>query len=96
MSIKFNNFSTDIPVKRNFLTTISGNILTDGNNVKVDIQDAFENADNLEDEPYYVEIWDGKTIKVPAQNEAGNYVIEREGGKDRPGDIAKAIERIRR
>ena len=26
----------------------------------------------------------------------GNYVIEREGGKDRPGDIAKAIERIRR
>jgi len=26
----------------------------------------------------------------------GNYVIEREGGSDRPGDIAKAIKRIRR
>ena len=35
--IKYNNFNTDIPVQRNYLTTISGNILTDGNNVKVDI-----------------------------------------------------------
>ena len=76
-SIKINNFNTAIPAQRNYLTTISGNVLTDGNNVKVDVQDAFENAGNLEDEPYYVEIWDGKTIKVPAQNEAGNYVIER-------------------
>ena len=76
-SIKLNNFNTAIPAQRNYLTTISGNVLTDGNNVKVDVQDAFENASNLEDEPYYVEIWDGKTIKVPAQNEAGNYVIER-------------------
>ena len=24
----------------------------------------------------------------------GNYVIEREGGNDRPGDIAKAVERL--
>ena len=42
--LKTNNFSTDIPVQRNYLTTISGNILTDGNNVKVDIVDngAFE------------------------------------------------------
>ena len=76
-SIKFNNFNTSIPAQRNYLTTISGNVLTDGNNVKVDVQDAFENAGNLEDEPYYVEIWDGKTIKAPVQNEAGNYVIER-------------------
>ena len=42
--IKENNFSTDIHVQRNYLTTISGNILTDGNNVKVDIVEdgAFE------------------------------------------------------
>ena len=40
-SIKFNNFSTDIPVKRNFLTTIQGDILTDGNNIKVDVNDEF-------------------------------------------------------
>ena len=35
--IKSNFFNTDIPVQRNYLTTISGNILTDGNNIKVDI-----------------------------------------------------------
>ena len=34
-------FNTDIPVKRNYLTTISGNVLTDGNNVKVKIDDNF-------------------------------------------------------
>ena len=34
-------FNTDIPVKRNFLTTITGNVLTDGNNVKVEINDNF-------------------------------------------------------
>ena len=75
--IKSNNFNTDIAVNRNYLTTIQGNILTDGNNITVKVEDAFANAGNLEDEPYYVEIWDGKTIKAPALDEAGNYVIER-------------------
>ena len=36
--IKYNNFNTDIPVKRNFLTTIKGNVLTDGNNIKVEVE----------------------------------------------------------
>ena len=36
--IKSNNFNTDIPVQRNYLTTISGNILTDGNNVTVTVE----------------------------------------------------------
>ena len=40
--IKHNDFTTDIPVQRNYLTTIQGNILTDGNNIKVDVTDAFE------------------------------------------------------
>ena len=35
--IKTNNFSTDIPVQRNYLTTIQGNVLTDSNNVKVTV-----------------------------------------------------------
>ena len=48
--IKSNTFNTDINVKRNFLTTISGNILTDGNNVKVDIVDAFDCEKNWPDE----------------------------------------------
>ncbi len=39
-----NNFNTEIPVKRNYLTTITGDILTDGNNIKVDVSDDFENA----------------------------------------------------
>ena len=76
--IKFNNFNTAIPAQRNYLTTISGNVLTDGNNVKVDVQDAFENAGNPEDEPYYVEIWDGVTTKQPAYDEATKtYTVER-------------------
>ena len=36
--IKYNNFTTDIPVQRNYLTTISGNILTDGNNITVTVE----------------------------------------------------------
>ena len=48
-------FNTNIPVKRNNLTTVYGPILTDANSVTVTIDPAFENKDNLEDEPYYVE-----------------------------------------
>ena len=49
------NFNTPIPARRNYLTTISGNILTDGNNVKVDVEDAFANANNSTNAPYYQE-----------------------------------------
>ena len=59
--IKSNNFNTAIPARRNYLTTISGNVLTDGNNVKVDVVDAFENAGNLEGAPYYNEIVEVKS-----------------------------------
>ena len=40
--IKYNNFNTDIPIKRNCLTTISGNLLTDGTKVSVDIEETEE------------------------------------------------------
>ena len=76
--IKHNDFNTAIPARRNYLTTISGNVLTDGNDVKVEIKDAFENAGNLEDEPYFVEIWDGESVSeptTPAVDENG-VVIE--------------------
>ena len=46
--IKSNNFSTDIPVQRNYLTTISGNILTDGNNINVKVEDAFAQPEIVE------------------------------------------------
>ena len=35
------SFTTDIPVKRNNLTTIKGNILTDGNNINVEVKPEF-------------------------------------------------------
>ena len=77
-SIKSNAFTTDIPVQRNYLTTISGNILTDGNNVKVTVEDAFANAGNLEDEPYFVEVWDGESMVAPLDENNDNiYEIER-------------------
>ena len=50
-----NNFNTEIPVQRNYLTTISGNILTDGNDIRVDITDGFENGENPNNPPYYQE-----------------------------------------
>ena len=39
---KETNFNTPIPARRNYLTTISGNILTDSNNVTVTVEDAFK------------------------------------------------------
>ena len=50
-----NSFNTEIPVQRNYLTTISGNILTDGNDIRVDITDGFENEQNPNNPPYYQE-----------------------------------------
>ena len=44
--IKSNTFNTDIAVKRNHLTTISGNILTDGNKVNVTVEDTFGENNN--------------------------------------------------
>ena len=64
-------FNTDIPVNANYLTTIKGNILTDGKNFNVTIDDAFANGTewNPENDKHDVEIWDGKSLKVPAYNE---------------------------
>ena len=48
-TIKKNTFNTPIPVKRNFLTTIKGNVLTEGNKISIDIDDNFgENQENQE------------------------------------------------
>ena len=43
--IKSNNFNTDIPIKRNCLTTISGNVLTDGNGISVNIEESEEETE---------------------------------------------------
>ena len=53
--IKTNNFNTPIPTHRNNLTTISGNTLTEGNNITVEVTKDFENTPNPGDAPYYQE-----------------------------------------
>lgn len=47
--IKSNNFNTDIAINRNHLTTIYGNILTDGNKITVIVKDegAFDNSTEI-------------------------------------------------
>ena len=75
--IKSNSFVTDINVKRNYLTTIKGNILTDGKGFEVKIEDAFENGTewNPGDDKYDVEVISGpytKTITL----KTGNYFFQ--------------------
>ena len=74
--IKYNDFSTDIFVQRNYLTTIQGNILTDGNNVTVEVKDAFENANNTTDEPYYYQTISSEAELLAAINgQGGEYIV---------------------
>ncbi|MEE1168934.1 MAG: DUF6562 domain-containing protein [Alistipes sp.] len=54
-TIKKNTFSTDIYVRRNHLTTIQGNILTDGNNVEVNVNPAFDGYTNYNYPEVYTE-----------------------------------------
>ena len=62
--IKTTSFYTDIPVQRNYLTTVVGNVLTTATHIEVSIDDNFANG--VYDAPYYNELWDGKTITEPA------------------------------
>ena len=43
-------FNTNIPVQRNYLTTIYGPVLTDSNNITVTIKDAFDGYNNVDSE----------------------------------------------
>ena len=72
--IKENNFNTDIPVKRNYLTTISGNILTDGNNVNVTVDPAFDGA--------YVKVEEAAYAQSELDNAIANTTIYLEPGVD--------------
>ena len=70
--IKSNFFNTDIPLERNKVTTIKGNILSDGSDIKVDVGDDFENPND----PNY----EYKTISSAAEfyaalNNAGQYIV---------------------
>ena len=67
-----NTFNTEIPVERNKVTTIYGNLLTTGNDVNVKIENEFEQPE------ISVNIWDGETVTEPAVDSADNniYIIE--------------------
>ena len=77
--IKKNEFSTDIPVQRNYLTTISGNILTDGNKIEVTVEDTFENYDengNLTDPNYeYATISSVAELLEAIDSNSGEYIL---------------------
>ena len=64
------HFNTDIPVKRNHLTTIYGPIMTDFNEVTVSIESGFENESQ-------VDVWDGVSVSEPAfDSETNTYTVK--------------------
>ncbi len=74
--IKTTAFNTQIPVQRNHLTTIIGNVLTTATEVNVSINDNFENE--VEENPFYVEIWDGVSTRQPEYDaETKSYYVWR-------------------
>ena len=75
--IKTTHFNTDIPVQRNHLTTIIGNVLTTATEIEVTIDDNFANKDNWQDKPFYQTVWDGESMTVPAYDDvAKTYTID--------------------
>ena len=56
--IKATEFATDIPVQRNYLTTVIGNVLTTATDIEVRIDDNFAGY-------YEYQLWDGKAIAEP-------------------------------
>ncbi|MBO5890607.1 MAG: hypothetical protein J6Q28_04165, partial [Alistipes sp.] len=76
VEIKATAFSTEIPVQRNHLTTIIGNVLTTATEIEVTINDNFANG--VEDAPTYVEVWDGKSKNEPKYDaETDTYFVAR-------------------
>ena len=75
--IKSNAFNTDINVKRNYLTTIKGNILTDGKGLQVTIEDGFANIDpiNGNDPDYEYTTITSAVELLRAIGTSGNYVV---------------------
>ena len=72
--IKENNFVTDINVKRNHLTTIKGNILTDGKGFDVTIEDGFENGGGTNPDYEYATITSAVEL-LRAIGTSGNYIV---------------------
>ena len=82
--IKKTIFNTEIPVQRNYLTTIVGNVLTSATEITVTIDDNFANANNTTDTPFYqVVATDGYEL-VKAVMEGYKVILD--GGVDENGN----------
>ena len=72
--IKHTSFDTDIPVQRNYLTTVIGNVLTTATHIEVSIDDNF--AGN-----HYFNLWDGKSATMPEYVDADKTYLIREASE---------------
>ena len=87
--IKSNTFNTQIPVERNKVTSIVGNVLTQGDDIKVNISNGFDNKDNLEDAPYYQVAVTGGVDLIKALMQ-GREIIVLNGITVTAADLAEA------
>ena len=79
VEIKATAFSTEIPVQRNHLTTIIGNVLTTGTEIEVTINDNFANEDN---EYYVFEAFvNGGEVTLDRDYKIGRPLYVKEGVK---------------
>ena len=75
--IKMTNFNTPINVRRNYLTTLEGNVLTDGNDIGITVNPGFgNNGENVED---YTVITSASellaVINTNGKYEVGNNIV---------------------
>ena len=74
-AIKSTTFNTDIPIQRNYLTTVIGNVLTTATEVEVRIDDNFSNGTewNPEEDDFDIELVEVDSAKT-LQEALDNYV----------------------
>ena len=74
--IKETIFNTTIPIERNHLTTIVGNVLTSATEITVTINDNFANANNTTDTPFYQQTISNEAELLAAiEANSGEYIL---------------------
>ena len=74
--IKETIFNTTIPIERNHLTTIVGNVLTSATEITVTIDDNFANANNTTDAPFYQQTISSEAELLAAiEANSGEYIL---------------------
>ena len=69
------SFNTPIPAKRNYVTTIKGNVLTYADDFTVEILPGFDNAGNIEEAPYYQQTISSAAEFLAALNANGEFIV---------------------